>query len=940
MNVSAAVEGTGGIASATVSGSDSAVGPAGGAADDSYACYREVWRESQPADEAIKLTAQQAAFTGDAGLTDEYGKQALYTNNDSTISWMFDVPSDARYALKIRYYPVEGKGGEIERTLRLDGELPFREAEYLTFQRVWGDDVSGDGFDTDYHGNHIKPQQAEIRQWITTTVRDPSGYVAEGIELYLTAGTHTLSLQFVKEPFVVDFILLDVIESLESYEQVLERYKSLGYEPSEEILTLEGESADERSDRSVYPLNDRSSAYTSPQDPSRLLLNTIGGDRWQKAGQWVRWKVHPKKAGLYRIGIRFRQNIVSGSFSGRSVRINGEIPFAQAEAFQFAYSGNWQKIMLGPDGGYWFYLPAEEITIELEVVLANNLSSILSRVETHLATLNRIYRSVLMITGAVPDVNRDYDFDKLLPDEIQEMASLAKEFEKIEAEYVAFVGQRGEMSAILNKLAFQLDLMSRKPKKIAMNMETFKGNLGSLGTWLLTAKQQPLEIDYIELLGKEDPAFSKKESGWREFCFGVQSFILSFFQDYEVVSGKVGGEGPALTAWLVSGRDQAQIIRQMIDDTFLPETGIAMNLQLVSAGTLLPAVLAGTGPDLSLSNASTDPVNYAIRGAVMDLSGFDGFDEVAGRFHPSAMVPLSFGGKTYALPETQSFPMLFYRTDIFEELGLRPPDTWEDFYKLIPRLQKNNMEIGFPGGLINTGISGLSIFLYQNGETMYRGDGQEVNLDSNASLDAFRQMCELFTKYKFPIEFDFANRFRTGEMPMAIQDYTLYNQLTVFAPEIKGQWDFIPVPGTRKADGTIDRSVPTGGLATIMLKNAEFPDNAWRFMEWWCREDTQGRFAQELESVMGQAAKYASANLEAFRKMSWSKHNYDNIMEQWAFAVGTPEVPGGYYTSRCIDFAFNRVYNTSANPVETMLDYIDDINAELTRKRREFGLTD
>lgn len=65
-----------------------------------------------------------------------------------------------------------------------------------------------------------------------------------------------------------------------------------------------------------------------------------------------------------------------------------------------------------------------------------------------------------------------------------------------------------------------------------------------MGTWLLTAKQQPLEIDYIELLGKEDPAFSKKESGWREFCFGVQSFILSFFQDYEVVSGKVGGEGP------------------------------------------------------------------------------------------------------------------------------------------------------------------------------------------------------------------------------------------------------------------------------------------------------------------------------------------------------------------------------------------------------------
>lgn len=62
----------------------------------------------------------------------------------------------------------------------------------------------------------------------------------------------------------------------------------------------------------------------------------------------------------------------------------------------------------------------------------------------------------------------------------------------------------------------------------------------------------------------------------------------------------------------------------------------------------------------------------------------------------SAMIPYKYNGKYYALPETQSYDMLFYRTDVFEELGLVPPETWQDFYEMIPILQQNNMLIGIP----------------------------------------------------------------------------------------------------------------------------------------------------------------------------------------------------------------------------------------------------
>ena len=39
--------------------------------------------------------------------------------------------------------------------------------------------------------------------------------------------------------------------------------------------------------------------------------------------------------------------------------------------------------------------------------------------------------------------------------------------------------------------------------------------------------------------------------------------------------------------------------------------------------------------------------------------------------------PYIYEGGVYAVPETQNFDMLFYRTDVFAELGLTPPETWE-----------------------------------------------------------------------------------------------------------------------------------------------------------------------------------------------------------------------------------------------------------------------
>ena len=49
-------------------------------------------------------------------------------------------------------------------------------------------------------------------------------------------------------------------------------------------------------------------------------------------------------------------------------------------------------------------------------------------------------------------------------------------------------------------------------------------------------------------------------------------------------------------------------------------------------------------------------------------------------------------------------------------------------------------------------------------------------------------------------------------------------------------------------------------------------------------------------------------------------------------------MPGGYIIDRYVGFAFLDAYNNNADPVEELLGYIDDINKEITRKRKEFEL--
>lgn len=176
----------------------------------------------------------------------------------------------------------------------------------------------------------------------------------------------------------------------------------------------------------------------------------------------------------------------------------------------------------------------------------------------------------------------------------------------------------------------------------------------------------------------------------------LKSCVTSYFVDYNALGDVYDASEDVLEVWILTGRDQSTVLKTMVDDTFTPSTGIPVNVMLVDPNALLNAVVAGNGPDVVISTDSWNPVNYALRHAVEDLTQFDDLQEVLDQFYPSAYAAFSFNGGLYALPETQLCSILFYRSDILEEYGLSVPETWDDLIAMLPTIQGANMSVGIP----------------------------------------------------------------------------------------------------------------------------------------------------------------------------------------------------------------------------------------------------
>ncbi len=913
-----------------------------GSASDYEAYVSKYADESSDADAITVGVAEYLPESVVAGgvKTDYEGQKgpALENSEKDTLSYGVVVKAAGLYSLTIRYYPISrGDSSTIRRNVYIDGALPYKEAEGLTLERVW--DNESDEPIYDLVGNQGMPFQAEAPQWTEKTLCDDSGLLGNELYFYLSEGEHKITLSGGRGDMLIGGIALTPKAELPTYEEVKAEYEKAGYKALDksDALIIEGEDAARKSDQTMYPQADRSSPTTQPYNHAYIVYNTIGSTQWKNFGQWIEWDFEVSKGGLANIALHYKQSLKSGDVSVRELSIDGIVPFKEAADLTFAYDSAWQLSYLSDKKGnpYEFYLSPGKHTIRMRVVFGSN-AEILALARECLAELNSIYRKIVVVTGASPDMYRDYKLDMLIPDAIKQMGTVAESLKTLEK----LIHKRNEggsqNTSDIKRLYNQLEQMLDDTDTISKRLKNYKDNVSSFGTWINNAMQQPLEVDYISIATPKTKLGRGEAGMFSMLAHYFKQFLASFSTNYSSIGQADSKGNEQITVWMTSGRDQAQILKQLVNSKFTPENKISVDLQLVTEGTLLPALLAGIGPDVSLGLAQTEPVNMALRGALYDLSKFEDIDEFSENFYPASIDPFRFNGGLWALPETLTYPMLFYRTDVLEELGISVDDlaTWDSVLgKVLPELQNSSLSFGILPALNN-----YLLFLYQRGGTLYDEKGIYTKLNTNEAISAMKDYSMLYTQYGLNLSYDFANRFRSGEIPVAIADFTSYNQLSIFAPEIKNLWGMLPVPGTKRSDGTIDHTAIGIVTSSIILSSAESPDACWTFLKWWLSAPVQSAYGTLLESVVGSAARYNTANRTSMDSVAWDADIKDNLEIQAGYLQARQEVPGGYYTTRLYDFAFRSIVYDSEDVRETMNDTTIDINREIENRRIEYEL--
>ena len=850
------------------------------------------------------------------------------------------VVTAGNYEFSPLFSPVSKTAQSIKYAITVDGEIPFTDGDNLTAQ-VWFVDDGGPGKLST--GDETAPTQKQLDGFMESFAFDKTGIVKDFYTIKLKEGKSVATLKCLDEPFEISALVLKKAEKTPTYEEVSKEYKGFKKYDGTPIV-VEGEKPYSKNDYSLTAKADNSSVNITPNNSAYSVINYIGGANWAKPYQEIVWEIDVPEDRLYAIDISFKQNSIINGCAFRSLKIDGELPFAEAQNISFPYKTAWQRMRLTEENGddLLVYITKGNHKLSLTVTLGA-VAEIYENLNVITERIGAMYIDIVMITGETPDSGRDYELYKQIPDFEKELNEIYNELSALSKNLKSRKDINGELDAAVRNMMRAAKQMHDERYKSHMYLDNYYSYYQTLCSWLFDIKDMSLALDKIVLSAPDSECQVKKGGFFEGLAFSFKRFIASFAGDYTVNSIADGGDD-SIKIWVNWGRDQVKILNALIGRSFSAKTGINVKVEQVNA-SLIQGVVSNNSPDLYLQLSRTEPVNLAMRGVLEDLSKFEDFETVLQNFMPGAETPYRYNGGCYALPDTQSFSVMFCRDDILKQLKIPVPETWEDFIAATSVVQRKNMNAYLPytritsATTVNVGVGGLSIFptlLMQNGHGLYNEKQDATLLTTPTAVESFKLWTDFYTRYTLDPDINFYQRFRVGTVPLGISGYANYLTFSVAAPEIEGKWSVYPVPGTRKEDGTIDHTASGAGSGCAIMKSSKNKKAAWEFLKWWVSEDTQYSYSADLEAVLGPSGRIETSNVKALSRLSWNGNAFESILAQWKNVKEIPEIPGSYYVSRSIDQAFWAVYNGEMLEKEAISEWAKVSDMEIKRKLAEY----
>ncbi len=863
--------------------------------------------------------------------------QVLDITVDDVVEYTITVPEDGLYVLSFDYLSYDESILPIEFALQVDGAYPFYECRNVELEVTW---VPKEEKSYDRYGDEIVTVPDKLIQWETGALEDSAHRHSAPLLVQLSAGEHTFTLTVGGGTCLLGAMSLSAPTEIPEYTGSQTAAGSA-------LIDIQGEDFACTNDSSIHALTEYDSSVT-PYEVYDTVLNTIDADAYNTAGQTITYSFEVKEAGYYYIAMNYSQSDKTDFPVFMDIRVDDQIPNTAFEAYEMAYSTKYVTHTLADDEGNALsvYLEPGIHTISYTISL-DPICYILEAIEEIMAGVNDLALEITKVAGTNSDKYRDLQLSRYIPDLEETLYGYAAWLYALEESALVYVDS--DNVAVLSSLiiaAEQLISLADEPDEIPYRIAELSSSTNSVNQHLANTIDNLLKngvaIDRIYVY-QEDTELPDAPGVFASAWMSVKRFIASFTeQSYSTTNT----DSEHLQVWVNRSSQYVQVMQQMIDEYFTPATGIEVDISIMpDQYKLVLANSTGSAPDVATGINYTIPYELAIRGALVDMTQFEDFREVASVYEPGFFLTGTIGDSVYSMPETMNFWVLFYRSDVLDKLGLEVPDTIDDVIDMLPELQMRGLNFYYPtaGMIAMRNFHGTTPLLVQNGGSLYSGVAQDgTTFGSEASVKGFTELTDLFTVYNMPVNIDnFYQHFRNGDLPIGIADLGAYNLLSNAAPELEGSWEIEVVPGTLQEDGTIDRSTCGCAESTVIFESdAEREAKAWEFVKWWSSTEVQAEFGQTMQITYGDEYFWATANVEAFAQLPIENDHKEVILEFAANVVDVARVPGTYMLEREMSNAFNSIVVDGDNAQSRIDEAVKTINREITRKLEEFGFID
>jgi N,N'-diacetylchitobiose transport system substrate-binding protein len=263
-----------------------------------------------------------------------------------------------------------------------------------------------------------------------------------------------------------------------------------------------------------------------------------------------------------------------------------------------------------------------------------------------------------------------------------------------------------------------------------------------------------------------------------------------------------------LRVWLfqeVNNKPKEQAVDSVLDAFEKAHEGTEVTVEYIPVETRAQRIKAAfndpaSAPDL-IEYGNTDTAGYVKDGGLADVSKeFAAWDE-AEQTDPTARQSVTVDGKVYGAPYFVGVRALYYRTDVFDELGLDVPRTQAELISTAKEIRaaKPGMYGIAVGGAYTYGA--MPYIWAHGGELATGKSGSYASaIDSAAARKGIEAYTSLFGDDNCPAAKcagmggnDTVTAFASGKAAMAIGGD--FSHAAVEAGKVKGNYAVVPLPG-------------------------------------------------------------------------------------------------------------------------------------------------